>query len=206
MAYRLGEEWASIQVVWLPRPQALSLSPPPTHVPPCLLEQLGSPVRKKQSIQRSHLISGQHLQISTCWFLSKALWSPCAAFLYSNCSQSRVSTTCKHSAPHLRSYLVVWPDWFLPLLCFFPFGVDFSHLSPLVGSARGIQNQHQPGERLPEEELARQCEVASLRLPVLLLHSRVQSVARYLPQQEGTYQGVPCNCPLRHLWLLRGLE
>lgn len=89
------------------------------------------------------------------------------------------------------------------LLSFFPFGADFS---PLAGSARGIQNQHQPGERLPEEELARQCEVASLRLPVLLLYSRVQSVARYLPQQEGTYQDVPRNSPLRHLWLLRGPE
>lgn len=30
---------------------------------------MSSLVRKRQIIQRSHLISGQHLQISTCWFL-----------------------------------------------------------------------------------------------------------------------------------------
>lgn len=44
------------------------LTPTPTpQVPPCLLEQLGSLLRERQSIQRSHLISGQHLQISTCF-------------------------------------------------------------------------------------------------------------------------------------------
>lgn len=40
MAYRLGEEWASIQVVWPPRPQALSLSLPPP--PRSLLASLNS--------------------------------------------------------------------------------------------------------------------------------------------------------------------
>lgn len=54
-----------------------------------------------------------------------------------------------------------------------------------VGSSRGIQNQHQQGERLFEEELASECEVASLRLPVLLLYSGLQSLACYLPQQES---------------------
>lgn len=39
-----------------------------------------------------------------------------------------------------------------------------------------------------EEELACQCEVASLRLPVLLLYSRLQSMARNLPQQESKSQ------------------
>lgn len=38
-----------------------------------------------------------------------------------------------------------------------------------------------------EEELAGECEVASLRLPVLLLYSRLQSMARYLPQQESKF-------------------
>lgn len=75
----------------------------------------------------------------------------------------------------------IFPIVFLPLRC----GLNL-RLSPLAGSARGIQNEHQPGERLPEKELARQCKVASLRLPVLLLYSRMQSVARHLPQQEGT--------------------
>lgn len=39
-----------------------------------------------------------------------------------------------------------------------------------------------------EEELACQCEVASLRVPVLLLYSRLQSMACYLPQQESKSQ------------------
>lgn len=57
-----------------------------------------------------------------------------------------------------------------------------------LGSARRIQNQHQQGECLLEEELACECEVASLRLPVLLLYSRLQSMACYLPQQESKSQ------------------
>ena len=68
----------------------------------------------------------------------------------------------------------------------------FIHIHPLSvffpGSTRGIQNQHQQGERLFEEELACECEVASLRLPVLLLYSGLQSMARYLPQQESKSQ------------------
>lgn len=80
MAYRLWEEWASIQVVWPPRPQALALSRPPTRVPPCLLEQLGSLVRK--STQRSHLISGQHLQISTCWVFFPRLFDLCGQLFF----------------------------------------------------------------------------------------------------------------------------
>lgn len=63
-----------------------------------------------------------------------------------------------------------------------------SFLFCVLGSARGIQNQHQQGECLFEEELACECEVASLRLPVLLLYSRLQSMACYLPQQESKYQ------------------
>ncbi|KAF0039844.1 hypothetical protein F2P81_008079 [Scophthalmus maximus] len=55
----------------------------------------------------------------------------------------------------------------------------------IPSSARGIQNQHQQGECVSEEELACECEVASLRLPVLLLYSGLQSMARYLPQQES---------------------
>lgn len=84
----------------------------------------------------------------------------------------------------IRAYcltpLISSPIVFLPPRC----GLSW-RLSPLAGSARGIQNQRQPGQRLPEEELARQCKVASLRLPVLLLYSGMQSVARHLPQQEG---------------------
>lgn len=38
---------------------------------------------------------------------------------------------------------------------------------------------------MPEEELASECEVASLWLLVLLLYSGLQPVACYLPQQEG---------------------
>lgn len=66
-------------------------------------------------------------------------------------------------------------------LCSFSFSV-------VLGSTRGIQNQHQQGERLLKEELACECEVASLRLPVLLLYSRLQSMACYLPQQESKSQ------------------
>lgn len=68
-----------------------------------------------------------------------------------------------------------------------------SHLSFLLGSTRGIQNQHQQAECLSEEELAGECEVASLRLPVLLLYSRLQSMACYLPQQESKFH-TSCDC------------
>lgn len=58
-------------------------------------------------------------------------------------------------------------------------------LPPPSGGTGGIQNQHQQAERLFEKEPSCQREVASLRLPVLLLHGGLQSVARYLPQQES---------------------
>lgn len=66
--------------------------------------------------------------------------------------------------------------------------VRASHLLFFSGSARGIQNQHQQGECLFEKELACECKVASLRMPMLLLYSRLQFVACYLPQQEGKFQ------------------
>ena len=53
------------------------------------------------------------------------------------------------------------------------------------GCTGGVQNQRQQGERLPEEEPAGQRQVAAVWLSVLLLYSRLQSVARHLPQQEG---------------------
>ena len=55
----------------------------------------------------------------------------------------------------------------------------------ISGSTRRIQNQHQQTECLSEEELACECEVASLRLLVLLLYSWMQSMACNLPQQAS---------------------
>jgi len=53
------------------------------------------------------------------------------------------------------------------------------------GGTGGVQSQHQPCEQLPEEDPAGECAVAAVRLPLLLLHTGLQSVARHLPQQEG---------------------
>lgn len=48
---------------------------------------------------------------------------------------------------------------------------------------------------MSEEEPAREREVASLRLPVLLLHSRLQSVACNLPKQESESQASRVTLP-----------
>lgn len=53
------------------------------------------------------------------------------------------------------------------------------------GGTRRIQSQYQPCKQLPEEDVASQCAVAPLWLPLLLLYIGLQFVAGHLPQQEG---------------------
>lgn len=61
----------------------------------------------------------------------------------------------------------------------------FTFLCTSSGGARGIQGQYQPCQQLSEEDVASEREVAPVWLPLLLLHVRLQFVARHLPQQEG---------------------
>lgn len=53
------------------------------------------------------------------------------------------------------------------------------------GCTRGVQGQYQPCECLSEENPPGECALATVRLPVLLLHAGLQFVARHLSQQEG---------------------
>lgn len=175
MAYRLREEWASIQVVWPALPQALSLSL--LWVPPCL-EQSKAWLASWGNVFRSHLWTTS-ANIYLFGFLK--LFDPCA----------QVSYTLRNL------FKSTWPrnNWIIQLPCFLRSSHVHFTTCPVpfsLGSTRGIQNQHQQGECLFEEELTCECEVASLWLPVLLLYSRLQPMARYLPQQESKSQ-ISCD-------------
>lgn len=75
------------------------------------------------------------------------------------------------------------------------------------GGTGRIQSQYQPCERLPEKDVASQCAVAPLWLPLLLLYFGLQFVAGHLPQQEGEkdsprlfHVGITADADLLDTW------
>lgn len=65
-----------------------------------------------------------------------------------------------------------------------------SLMTSALGCSRRVQDEHQSSKRVLEEEPASQCEMAALRLSVLLLYGGLQSVAGHMSQQKS--ESFPC--------------
>lgn len=70
-----------------------------------------------------------------------------------------------------------------------------SHICLVTGGAGGVPLQCRSRQRLPEEERAGQRQVAAVRVSLLLLHGRMQPVARHMSQQEGQTRDKIPECP-----------